>query len=194
MQANMINQVLLDNWNGDSFGINVQQLANKVGEWYVYEPYFFLRKELDVTRDTWEEAKQNGGIRHCKIYRDKFLDYVVHKEFNTFQEWLTDAGGRIEDVLYGENRLHKNQWIRDPHDHGIRRRVPYTPKYVELSALLTHLGYVPPPPLEIPAVGDTDLEEVTRMMNNLLVPYHVTTENVWVIDNGIRVRWSDYLN
>ncbi len=191
MQANMINQVLLDNWNGNSFGITVQQLANKVGEWYVYEPYFFLRKELGVTRDTWQEAKQRGEIRHCKIYGGRFLDYVVRKEFNTFQEWLTDAGGRIEDVLYGENRVRDAdwQWVNNVHT-----RVPKTPKYVELMVLLRHLGYTEPPRLEIPAVESADIEEVTRMMNNLLAPHNVTTENVWVIDNGIPVRWSDYLN
>lgn len=187
----MINQTLLNNWNGASFGVTVQFLAGKTGEWHVYDPYFFLRRELDVTRDTWQAAKQRGEIRHCKIYRGRFLDYVVRKEFNTFQEWLTDAGGRIEDVLFGENRIRDMewQWVGNVHT-----RVPKTPKYVELMVLLRHLGYVPPPPpLEIPQ-PETELEEVTRMMGHLLAERDLTMDNVWVIADGVPTRWADFMH
>lgn len=185
----MINQTLLNSWNGYSFGLTLNQLAGN-REWYIFEPsYFFLRKELSVTAQTWNDAKRRGEIRHCKIYRGKFLDYVVRKEFATLQDWVKDAGGRMEDVLYGENRVREMEWQLIDNQH---RHVPKTAKYVELSVLLKHLGYEPPK-VEIPEYKELDIEEITKQMGMLMAERDLGIQNVWVIHEGIPTQWTEFI-
>lgn len=188
MQSKMINQTLLNKWNGYSFGVTVARLADKVGEWDVGGAYFFLRKELEVTRDTWNAAKQRGEIRHCKIYRGKFLDYVVHKEFNTIEEWVTDAGGKMEDVLYGENRIRETTW-KEGHD-GVFHRVWKTAMYVELSVLLKALGYVEPPQIVIPEIVERNLTEI---LDQEMRKYGMCADHVYVLANGVFVPWKMFI-
>ena len=188
MQANMINNVLLDNWDGRSFGVSVPELAN-MREWYVYDAYFFLRKELNVTVEAWVDAKNRGEIRHCKPYRGKWLDYVVRKQFDTFQDWLTDAGGKMEDVLYGENRIRNQEW---KWIDGALQRIAKTPKYVELSVLLNHLGYVEPEKVETPDYKDVDVEQLTMQMEMLMKDRGLGLHNVWVIYDGTPVQWTEF--
>jgi hypothetical protein len=142
MASSNLSNMLMDNWDVvfKDFGVSVQTLANKEGVWHVDAPYFFLRKELGVSPKKWKEAKTNGEIRHCILNKDKFFDYVVNKKFDTFEDWLTDAGGVMEDVLYGENRIHRK--VGEGWNHALQKFtfVPDTARYVELDVLTAFLG------------------------------------------------------
>jgi hypothetical protein len=192
MESTMMNSILLKNWKptyGD-FGITLAALTNSDNNWTLHDPYFFLKRELDITSVDWRAAKVAGKIRHCKIYRGRFLDYVAHKEFNTLEEWAKDAGGTLDDIMYGVNRIHKYSWN---HDMTTREWIssPQRPKYVELNVLLKALGYVPPPRVEIPATKSQDLS----VMINLEMRMHgLTIDNVWIIQNNAPVRWADFMS
>lgn len=189
MQSNMINNVILAadyshalhraTYPGQIEGDPIAMVNN---------PYFFLRKELAITHDTWAAAKQRGDIRHCKVYNGKFLDYVVNKQFDTFNDWLVDAGGKLDEVLYGVNRVHKFVWVRDEHNRVTR--VSQTPKYVELSVLLRYLGYNEPPAVN---PVDDDIEEITAGMERLMNRYGMTVDNVWVIQHGTPIQWNEFM-
>lgn len=155
-----------------------------------YDPYFFLRKELAVTHDTWHEAKKRGDIRHCKIYRGRFLDYVVRKEFDSFEDWMKDAGARsLDDVAYGVNRVHKMRF-----NYQTRVLEPGHTHWVPVQTLLTRLGYIEPPHVEIPETPDLEMEELTELMNIKLAITGLSVDNVWIIEKGTPVRWVDYFN
>lgn len=200
MASKMINTTLINNWNDNksSFDVDLSKIDTYgVPRNYDYNHYLFLRRELEVTADGWAEAKKRGLIRHCKIYRGKFLDYVVHKEFNTIEDWVADAGGKMEDVLYGENRV-KNRWVWD-YDFTTRQsiRKPYAPAYVELTTLLAALGYVAPPTVDtVSAVREheekcrklTDMLEIEMGMRGLSI------ERVYVLDDGNQLTsWKTFM-
>lgn len=191
MEATMINNVLLGNWSPTfkDFGFTLAFLANTDAKWYDHNPYFFLKRELGVTAQTWNDEKKKGTIRHCKVYRGRFLDYIVNKEFDTLADWVKDAGGTLDDVLYGVNRIHKNMWIYDKTTQE-KIIVPQPTRYVELSVLLKALKYVPPPKVEIPATATQDLSD---MINLELRMHGLTIDNVWIIQNNIPTRWSEFM-
>jgi hypothetical protein len=120
-----------------------------------YDAYFFLRKELDEVVDeaTFRVAQRKHKVRHCKVYNGHWLDYTVRKEFNTLAEWAADAGGTLDDVLYGVNRVHKKDYIASLNSG---RSVPQTAKYVTLQHLLNYYGYVAPLSVEIPEYNAFD--------------------------------------
>jgi hypothetical protein len=73
------------------------------------KPYFFLEKELYLNMINYNDfvrEKLAGNIRHCRIlYGSKtFYDYIVHKEFNSLEEWAADCGYTIDNIRYGINR------------------------------------------------------------------------------------------
>jgi hypothetical protein len=128
MYKHDMNATLLQNWNGETrdFDVKSDSLWHLDTTGYVFNPYFFLTSELDViTPRQYRIARQNGGIRHCTVHNHKFYDYIVHKYFDTIHDWAEDAGGTIEKVLYGTNRVIRGE----------------RPKYVMLHVLLAKLGY-----------------------------------------------------
>lgn len=129
---------LLNNWNGYNFGRSLNDIANINGgpeSWYTNDSYFFLERELEFkNRAQWQIAKNSGYIRHVKPYNGKWLDYVVHKEFNTLADWVADCGDSLANVMYGVNRVHRTDYMNQPQK----------PKFVCLSHLLENLGYVKP--------------------------------------------------
>lgn len=195
MESTLINSILKRKWSEhhDGYAVKFDDSTHTS-----YRQYFFLKRELDVTIEGWLAAKRVGMIRHCKIYCGKFLDYVVGKEFKTIEEWVADAGGRMEDVLYGENRV-QNGRVRtwDPVTRT-NSYSPYKAKYVELNTLLNKLGYVPPPqPVEVPAevvapeVPEVDITEIlTRYMYNR----GDTINNVFVLNGGAIVSWKKFVS
>lgn len=175
-KAQMINQFLLNKWNGLDFGAKYYQIA---GNDYRHEhnPYFFLRRELAVTSyDEYVEAKHRGRIRHCKPYANMWMDYVVRKEFNTFEEWVADCGAELSDVLYGTNRVHQYIWRE-----GVK--VSQSAQYVPLDQMLTYLGFVPPVETKREVV---DVEEILKLEG-------LTLDNLWVIRDGTPVQWKSFL-
>ena len=187
MQSTMINSVLKNIVNVDLRVLNDElrkvETYSDVGYTIMHTHYFFLKRELGVTASGWNDAKKEGLIRHAKIYAGKFLDYVVHKEFNTIEEWVKDAGGKMEDVLYGENRVRAN---RRRYDYNTRQivEIPYTPQYVELKDLLKALGYEEPPQVEVPADDEVDFielltKEVEKRGANITDVYVLNGGSFW---------------
>lgn len=195
----MINSILKSKWNDskNSFDADLSGVDTYgVHSYYDYNHYLFLRRELDVTQENWANAKKDGVIRHCKLYRGKFLDYIVHKEFKTIEEWVADAGGKMEDVLYGENRVQNGGvWTYDRATYQ-HKKVPYKPKYVELSVLLKALGYVEPPKIEIP-VADSYEEKVRKLTSMLEVEMGMRglgIGRVYVLDEANQlVPWTNFV-
>ena len=217
----MINTTLINRWNannGEWFGISLHELSKTQLSWIDDNPYFFLKRELNVRPEDWKNAKARGEIRHCKIYKNKFLDYVVHREFNTLHDWARDAGGTIDDVLFGVNRMHQ---IHGVSENGRWVNKPMPAKYVELKVLLNALGYVEPPKVEIPAytdVSDSDVETpqpavyrgpepihqaqppktATEVVNHIvdlhMRMHYLTIDNVWVIADGVPRPWKSYVH
>lgn len=198
MQSKMLNSTLIDNWNASRNKYDVDLTIYEtyaVSEMYVNGHYFFLKRELEVTKDGWAEAKWNGLIRHCKIYKGKFLDYVVHKEFNTIEEWVRDAGGQLKDVLYGENRVNK-QYFKYDSKTGRAMPVPYVAKYVYLTDLLNVLGYDGPvvetrSDVEIPTTTTRDL---TDMISLEMRMRGLTIDNVYVISGSEVTSWKSFMS
>ena len=109
-----------------------------------HDTYFFLRRELDVTdMNKYKKAYSEGKIRHCKPYRGGWFDYIVRKEFTTLEEWIKDAGDTMENVLYGVNRVYRQDWQKT---REAGKYVGQAPKYVTLETILEYYGYVKPPP------------------------------------------------
>jgi hypothetical protein len=142
----MMNSFLLSKWNGQLFG------DAKTWDWSQVNSYFFLMRELLVTnKDQYVNAKKDNLIRHCKPHNGKWLDYIVHKEFATLEDWVKDCGGTLGDVLYGVNRVHQNS--------------NNTPKYIYLNTLLSNLGFVFPPVVDIPPKLDAFVD-ILKYMND----------------------------
>lgn len=138
-----MDSILLSNMDGSS------QTFSKIAgynttDWLAYDAYFFLRRELEVKdiikyRKAWSEGK----IRHCKPYNGRWFDYTARKEFKTLEEWAKDAGGTMEEILYGVNRVHKEDWQKT-REAGVH--VGQAPRYVTLDRVLEFYGYVKPTP------------------------------------------------
>lgn len=200
MQNTMITNTLLKSWTGYYFGVSLEHLSNNPRHGWEPDCYFFLKKELDVKPDDWKDAKARGEIRHCKIYKNKFLDYVVKKTFETFDEWVTDAGGTMDDVLYGTNRINKTEPALNGHGwrvfdaHGRLVTKPLTAKYVELKVLLEHLGYKAPDPI-IPVKAGMDEDEILKLlgqMTKLMTERDLSVHDVWIIQNNKPTSWLAY--
>lgn len=137
--ANNIDQFLKSKWTGYDFGMDFSTIAGYPSkDWTTQDAYFFLHKELSVTnRREYIQAYRAGRIHHCKPYRNKWLDYTSRREFNTLTEWAAYAGGTLNDILYGTNRVHKT---------FDKIAGPQIPKYITLQTLLDRLEYDEPMP------------------------------------------------
>ena len=138
-----MDSILISNLDGNSQTFSKIAGYAKI-DWLTYDAYFFLRRELEVTdiikyRKAWSEGK----IRHCKPYNGRWFDYTVRKEFKTLEEWVKDAGGTMEEILYGVNRVHKEDWQKTQ-EAGVH--VGQAPQYVTLDHVLEYYGYVKPAP------------------------------------------------
>ncbi len=197
MQSTMINSTLKSKWNAgrSAFDVDLHDVDTYGYSTYNYNNYLFLKRELEVTADGWRDAKKNGMIRHAKLYKGKFLDYVVGKQFDTIEEWVKDAGGKMEDVLYGENRV-TNRFV-SKYDYRTKEyvQVPYSPKYVKLSTMLEKMGYVaPPPPVEVPAHVVLPEVNPTDLLTMELQKRGITIDNVYVLNGGAIVPWTTFMN
>jgi hypothetical protein len=199
MQSKMINSVLKSNWNSykNSFDVDLSSVDTYgINLHYDFNHYLFLKRELGVTADNWAEAKRNGLIRHAKLYRGKFLDYVVHKEFDTIEEWVKDAGGKMEDVLYGENRVKNKAWNWHA-DRGAYVHTHCKAKYVPLSVLLERLGYVAPPVVDTTTTADvptTTTQDLTDMISLEMRMRGLSIGRVFVLNEAnTLVSWTNFI-
>lgn len=97
--------------SGTTFGIYPITKIFKNENTAYSKPYFFLDKELYLNIETIHDFVRErlaGNIRHCKIIwkSKRFYDYIVHKEFNSLEEWAVDCGYTIDNIRYGVNRRH----------------------------------------------------------------------------------------
>ena len=76
-----------------------------------YKCYFFLKRELQGYRP----------IRHAKMDRRGYFDYITKTYFATLEEWVADCDGEVDDVMYGRND-------------------PLYPYYCTLQELLDYIG------------------------------------------------------
>jgi hypothetical protein len=201
MQSKMINTTLISGWNDvkNSFNADLHNVETYgIHPNYDYNHYLFLKRELGVTADTWTEAKKNGLIRHAKLYRGKFLDYIVQKQFNTIEEWVADVGGKMDDVLYGENRVVQgSNWEWDPINR-IQKKIPYKAKYVELNTLLSALGYTPPPVADITtAIMEDHMRKCDKLTDMLAIEMGMrglSISRVYVLDEAnALVPWTSFI-
>ena len=74
--------------------------------WLLYKGYYFFQQELDLrpTESTWKYMKDEH-IRHLIHYKNKFYDYVTHKEYDGIEEWAADNGRQLTDIRYGVNKI-----------------------------------------------------------------------------------------
>lgn len=74
--------------------------------WLLYKGYYFFRQELDLrpTESTWKFMKDEH-IRHLIHYKNKYHDYVTHKDYDTIEDWAADNGRQLTDILYGVNKI-----------------------------------------------------------------------------------------
>ena len=138
-----MNNFLLNKLNERKYLIDFNKISKYLNENVgdTSNPHFYLKEELKVkTVEEYRVAKQLGEIRHVVEYKGKWFDYIVKREFKTLSEWAIDAGGTINDVLYGTNRAN----------------IGHKPVFVTLDALLDHLGYVHPPTVDIPTYKSLD--------------------------------------
>jgi hypothetical protein len=136
-----MDQFLINKWKWADFGVPFSVVAGYTTyDYSTCNAYFFLRKELEEVTDetSFREAQRKKTVRHCKVYRGKWLDYTIHKEFNTLAEWAADAGGCVDDILYGVNHVYRKDGLASARAGYY---VSYKPKYVTLDHLLIHLGY-----------------------------------------------------
>lgn len=197
MQSTMINSTLKSKWNEhkSSFDADLSDVDTYGYSTYNSNNYLFLKRELEVTADNWQDAKKNGMIRHAKMYKGKFLDYVVRKQFDTIEEWVKDAGGKMEDVLYGENRVQNRESWKWDYASRTHKRVPYAAKYVKLSTLLEKMGYVaPPPPVESITYADIHAEDINNMLSAEMEGRGLTIDNVYVLSGGAIVPWKTFMS
>lgn len=153
----IMNRFLINKWNNsNNFGATLNEIMGvRFHQSDTYDPYFFLRNELDYVTDepTFRAAQRSKTVRHCKPYNGVWLDYTAHKQFNTLDDWAADAGATVHDILYGVNRVHRKDY-RASRLAG--KFVGQTPKYVTLQHLLDYLGYVPPLTVEVPVYNAFD--------------------------------------
>ena len=87
-------------------------------------PCFFLSDELYKTK---QELYRTGKYRHCKVYKDGYLDYVVRKDFPTLEAWVADCGSSMDNILFGYQKFNGHQ------------------SYITLHQLLSQFEHVPLP-------------------------------------------------
>jgi hypothetical protein len=123
---------------GLHFGVDIAKV-NNLPEPLPYKtgPCFFLQRELGRTA---RDLYATNQYRHCKVYGHRFLDYIAKKEFDTLEEWVTDCGSTMDQVLFGYNKFDMRH------------------SYIYLSQLMTAIS----PP-------DAEVDIITAFMNKLAV-------------------------
>ena len=74
--------------------------------WLLYKGYYFFKQELALrpTDATWKFMKDEH-IRHLIHYKNKYHDYITHKDYDCIEDWAKDNGRELSDILYGVNKI-----------------------------------------------------------------------------------------
>ena len=132
--------------------------------WLLYKAYYFFRQELALrpTDATWKFMKDEH-IRHLIHYKNKFYDYITHKEYDGIEEWAKDNGRELSDILYGVNKI-RGEYALSPKQY-----------YVDLLFLLQSsnpawdaLPDVMPPLIPTVPMWDPEEETTQDLLNELV--------------------------
>jgi hypothetical protein len=87
--------------------------------WLLYKGYYFFQQELDLrpTESTWKYMKDEN-IRHLIHYKNKFYDYITHKEYSGIEEWAVDNGRQLTDIRYGVNKI-RGEYALNPKQYYV---------------------------------------------------------------------------
>jgi len=134
--------------------------------WTLYKGYYFFRQELELrpTDATWKDMKDEH-IRHLIHYKNKYHDYITHKDYDCIEDWALDNGRQLTDILYGVNK--------------IRGEYAFSPKqyYVDLLFVLQAANpvwdalpsaYEDMPPLIPEPMWDPEEETTQDLLNELV--------------------------
>lgn len=102
------------------------------------DPYFFLKRELALpvikgprnayNRHQFQEMKDSNKVSHVTLMTGgEYYDYTFEKAYATLEEWVQYIDGKMEDVVFGVNRVHMTT-----------RPVSY---HIPLKTLLSELGH-----------------------------------------------------
>lgn len=81
----------------------------------ISSPYFFLKRELDLNIPTTPKEYQDmkdTTIRHLTISGNRYYDYIVDKYYDTLKEWANENDSKLNDVMFGMNRLIGTKFVR----------------------------------------------------------------------------------
>ena len=175
-----MNQFLLNNLSENR--LRFKELFDCEPDSDVSRPYFFLKRELLVTNlRHFKAEKAVGGIRHAIEYKGKWFDYIIKREFNTLADWATDAGAFLDEILYGTNRVHQQDFDKTTKNNIVYRK----PVYVTLERLLRCLNFPIPAPIQIPIYKPfdtfTDILKELDMIDNRKCLVHNSITNTIVI-------------
>jgi hypothetical protein len=75
--------------------------------------YFFLEDEFGKkNRQNYYVMNRDRLVRHMfMLTNGKYFDYIVRKEFNTFEEWMKDCGATSRVVRYGRFDVQNDYYV-----------------------------------------------------------------------------------
>ena len=87
--------------------------------WLLYKGYYFFKQELALrpTDATWKFMKDEH-IRHLIHYKNKYHDYITHKDYDCIEDWALDNGRKLTDILYGVNKI-RGEYALNPKQYYV---------------------------------------------------------------------------
>jgi len=136
--------------------------------WTLYKGYYFFRQELALrpTESTWKFMKDEH-IRHLIHYKNKYHDYITHKDYDCIEDWALDNGRKLTDILYGVNKI-RGEYALSPKQYYVDLLFVLQAANPVWDTLPDTLEDMPPLiPVDVPM---WDPEEETRedMLNELV--------------------------
>ena len=165
MDVTLILQTAFKN-SGPFLGVNISYHNGFDMPRYGTKPCFFIHSPFNHAKDI---AVQNGRYRHLTFYKDGFFDYIVKKEFKTFQEWVQDCKVPIEDICFGYQKF-----------DGMHT-------YISFNELMTLLA----PPIPQDTMLDVTVPE--DMLTELFKKLHVDGKTIDDIKVNVLVSARDYM-
>jgi len=97
MDVTLILQTAFKN-SGPTLGVNISYHNGFMIPNYGTKPCFFIHAPFNHAKDV---VVQSGRYRHLTFYKDGFFDYIVKKEFRTFQDWVQDCNVPVDNICFG---------------------------------------------------------------------------------------------
>ena len=148
--------------------------------WLLYKGYYFFQQELDLrpTESTWKYMKDEH-IRHLIHYKNKYHDYITHKDYDTLKDWAVDNGRQLTDIRYGVNKI-RGEYALSPKQYYVDLLFllqSSNPAWTQLPEMPDVMPPLIPPPMWNPE--DEPYEELT--MKEVVSDLVKTLENLVAI-------------